>query len=261
MANEPLPKERRKVKPVSVGSATHSKPDAAKKWVVIHCKGEDGLGYEAWGDELVAHIEASVGVEMDAEVTLAPDKRNEGQTINKITQIWVKGVPVRSVSSRGPGGSTPEDRASNENRTRAQVISDLWIAGKIGDDDPFVKWLKGWLSAQPPVAQPQQTAKPAESTATKHQPTAPASAATAPPSEPAPPPAPSTASKVHPVAEWVAITEADVPDYFKLEPLMYKLAGIQPKDLYARLGGGTRAEQSVSAWAAFQQLKEEFYPG
>jgi len=69
-----------------------------------------------------------------------------------------------------------------------------------------------------------------------------------------------TKAPVKPRAEWDNVTEAEVPDYLHLEPLIWKLCKLQPHDIYVELGGGTRNDMTIPAWQAFLTLKDRFAP-
>jgi len=69
-----------------------------------------------------------------------------------------------------------------------------------------------------------------------------------------------TKAQVKPRAEWDKVTEAEVPDYLHLEPLIWNLGKLQPHDIYVELGGGTRNDMTIPAWQAFLTLKDRFAP-
>jgi hypothetical protein len=66
--------------------------------------------------------------------------------------------------------------------------------------------------------------------------------------------------KVKPRAEWDKITQDQIPDYLHLESVFCQLSGLSNRQMYKELGGGTRDSMGISAWAAFQTLKERFAP-
>jgi hypothetical protein len=154
--------ERRKIKIVSVGSWR-----PAGKGEVLEFAGDDRVNYETWSKELAEYIK--VGAEIDASVDFS-EKVSGDKTYyhNTVTQIFVDGQPVRS-KGRNFGQDSPEKMASIENQKRADLICQLWIAGKIVDNDPLVVKAKAWLSllgiTPAPVAAPVVTksmAKPSE---------------------------------------------------------------------------------------------------
>jgi len=55
---------------------------------------------------------------------------------------------------------------------------------------------------------------------------------------------------------WDTITKDNITDYAHLEHFFQQLTGKQPDAMYVELGGGGRAAMTVTAWEAFQQLKE-----
>ena len=65
---------------------------------------------------------------------------------------------------------------------------------------------------------------------------------------------------IKPRAEWDKITQAQIPDYPHLENIIWNLCKLQPKDMYAELGGGSRTDMNVAAWASFVTLKERYSP-
>jgi len=67
-------------------------------------------------------------------------------------------------------------------------------------------------------------------------------------------------STIKPREEWDKITEAEVPDYVHLEPVIWTLCKVQPKDMYSELGGGSRNDMTIPAWLAFLTLKDRFAP-
>jgi len=67
-------------------------------------------------------------------------------------------------------------------------------------------------------------------------------------------------SQIKPRAEWDKITTDMVPDFPKLESIMWDLAKVQPRDMYKELGGGSRTDMTIPAWEAFQTLKARFCP-
>lgn len=69
-----------------------------------------------------------------------------------------------------------------------------------------------------------------------------------------------TKADIKPREEWDKITPADVPDYPHLETIIWNLCKLQPKDMYAELGGGTRNDMLIPAWQSFITLKERFAP-
>lgn len=73
-------------------------------------------------------------------------------------------------------------------------------------------------------------------------------------------PVPRLKSQMKPQAEWEKITKEMVPDFPRLESLMWDLAKLQPRDMYKELGGGSRNDMTIPAWDAFQTLKARFCP-
>ena len=69
-----------------------------------------------------------------------------------------------------------------------------------------------------------------------------------------------TKSDIKPREEWDKTTQEMVPDYPRLETIIWGLCKLQPKDMYAELGGGSRNEMTVAAWQSFLTLKERYQP-
>ncbi|MBA7685187.1 hypothetical protein ES703_93605 [subsurface metagenome] len=65
---------------------------------------------------------------------------------------------------------------------------------------------------------------------------------------------------IKPREEWDKITQEQVPDYPHLETIIWNLCKLQPKDMYAELGGGSRNEMTIAAWQSFLTLKERYSP-
>jgi len=73
-------------------------------------------------------------------------------------------------------------------------------------------------------------------------------------------PVPRLKLQVKPREEWDKVTKEMVPDFPRLESLMWDLAKLQPRDMYKELGGGSRNDMTIPAWDAFQTLKARFCP-
>ncbi len=69
-----------------------------------------------------------------------------------------------------------------------------------------------------------------------------------------------TKADIKPREEWDKISQEQVPDYPHLETIIWNLCKIQPKAMYAELGGGSRNEMTIPAWQAFITLKERYAP-
>ena len=68
------------------------------------------------------------------------------------------------------------------------------------------------------------------------------------------------ASQIKPRSEWDKITKAMLPDFAALEPIIWDLAKLQPKEMYKELGGGSKTDMGIPAWDAFLALKDRFAP-
>ncbi len=71
---------------------------------------------------------------------------------------------------------------------------------------------------------------------------------------------PRVKSQIKPKAEWDKITKDMVPDYPKLEALIWDLAKLQPRDMYRELGVGSKNDMAIPAWDAFLTIKSTFCP-
>ncbi|MCJ7828148.1 MAG: hypothetical protein MUP81_00210 [Dehalococcoidia bacterium] len=144
--------ERKTIKVISVANWR----DAGKA-KVLEFGGEDRVNYETWSETLAEHIKVGATIEADVEFTenVSGDKTYHH---NKVIQIYIGGQPVKS-RSRGFTPDSPEKLASIESQKRADLICQLWIAGKIPDNDPLVAKVRAWLnllSITPAPAAPAQ---------------------------------------------------------------------------------------------------------
>ena len=73
-------------------------------------------------------------------------------------------------------------------------------------------------------------------------------------------PIPKLKTQIKPRAEWDKITKERVPDFAKLETLMWDLAKVQPREMYPELGVKGRSDMTIPAWEAFLQLKARYCP-
>ncbi|MBA7625033.1 hypothetical protein ES703_32454 [subsurface metagenome] len=67
---------------------------------------------------------------------------------------------------------------------------------------------------------------------------------------------PPTDSQIKPREEWDKITENMVPDYFRLEHIIWNLCKLQPEDMYKELGVSRRQDMTITAWEAFLTIKD-----
>jgi len=67
-------------------------------------------------------------------------------------------------------------------------------------------------------------------------------------------------TQAKPLSEWDKITKEMVPDYPHLEPIIWNLCKLQPKQMYQQLGVSSRNDMTIPAWDAFLQLKEVLAP-
>ena len=140
---------------------------AGQKWKLIILIGDDGSEYTTFDTKAQ---EVGIGGVIELEPVVKGGKVN----FTKFT-IKKKGTPFSPTvggASTSTNGDSPEKRKSIEDQTRAERITELWIAGKILDDDSLVKKLRTWLEKLgSPVAQPKQAEKPepAESSSTEEE--------------------------------------------------------------------------------------------
>lgn len=66
--------------------------------------------------------------------------------------------------------------------------------------------------------------------------------------------------RVKPRSEWEKVVPADVPDYGHLLPILFRLAGMQPEEVYRELGGSRLSDMSCPAWDGFLTIKELVVP-
>jgi hypothetical protein len=66
--------------------------------------------------------------------------------------------------------------------------------------------------------------------------------------------------QIKPRENWDTVTEDQVPNYPKLEVIIWNLVKIQPADMYKELGVSSRSDMTIPAWEAFLQLKERYAP-
>jgi hypothetical protein len=131
--------ERKTIKVASVGQWR----DVGKAKVLTF-GGEDRVNYETWSETLAEHIKVGVTIEADVDFTQKTDAQGNTYLHNKVVQIYVDGQPVKS-KSRGFTPDSPEKIASIESQKRADLICQLWMAGKIPDNHPLVKEALEWL--------------------------------------------------------------------------------------------------------------------
>jgi hypothetical protein len=119
-------------------------------------EGEEGkeLPYFTFSTRLFETIEKGGEIDCDVNISKREWTTDDGEpmtfTDRKVTQIYIDGQPVGG--RRGGYGDSPETRASIEAQKRADIIAQLWIAGKIKDDSPEVKKMRAWLMEEPTKA-------------------------------------------------------------------------------------------------------------
>ena len=130
--------ERKTIKIISVGQWK----DVGKARVLTFA-GEDRVNYETWSETFAEHIKVGNTIEADVEFS---EKVSGDQTYfhNKVVQIYINGQPIKSKGRFTP--DSPEKIASIESQKRADLICQLWIAGRIPDSHPLVSKAIKWLS-------------------------------------------------------------------------------------------------------------------
>lgn len=125
---------------------------AGDPWELIIIIGDDGSEFTTFDK---AAKEVGIGGIIELEPVIKAGKTNFTKfTIKKKGQ-----APVPSVTTSSE--ETPVKRQSIEDQNRAGHITNLWIAGKIKDDDSLVKKLRTWLDKiGTPVAEKKVDAAP-----------------------------------------------------------------------------------------------------
>jgi len=150
--------ERKTIKIISVGSWR-----PAGKSEVLTFNSEDRVPYEVWSKELAEYIKVGATIEADVDFSQKQDASGNVYLHNKIVQIYIDGSPIKSKFKGGFTPDSPEKINSIESQKRADLICQLWIAGKIGPDNILVSRVLTWLEklgiTPAPVAT-KSTAKP-----------------------------------------------------------------------------------------------------
>jgi hypothetical protein len=131
--------ERKTIKIISIANWRE-----AGKAKVLEFGGEDHVNYETWSPELAEYIKVGAIIEADIEFTenISGDKTYHH---NKVIQIYIDGQPIKS-RSRGFTPDSPEKINSIESQKRADLICQLWIAGKLSDNHPLIVKAQAWLN-------------------------------------------------------------------------------------------------------------------
>lgn len=109
------------------------------------------LKFFTFSSRLFEAIEAKGIIEADVITTTREGTGDyEGTTFTdrKVTQIYKDGQPI-SQKAFSRYQESPERIASIEAQKRADIIAQLWMAGKLKDDDPLVIQMRDWLSTSP----------------------------------------------------------------------------------------------------------------
>ena len=134
---------------------------AGQKWQLVIITGDDGSEFTTFD---IKAKEVGIGGMIELEPVLKNGKVN----FTKFT-IKKKGTAPAPAAMNG-GDDSPVKRNSIENQSRAERITELWIAGMIARDDSLVTKLRTWLDqlgsqvkAEPlapdPVTRPKEQSK------------------------------------------------------------------------------------------------------
>ena len=108
-------------------------------WELIIIIGDDGSEFTTFDRKAK---EVGIGGVIELEPVLKGGKVNFTKfTITKRGQAQAPGP----TSTGFTNGDSPEKRKSIEDQTRAERITELWIAGKLTDEDILVSKLRDWL--------------------------------------------------------------------------------------------------------------------
>ncbi len=122
-----------------IDGITKSGPKEGEKWELIIIIGDDGSEFTTFDRKAK---EVGIGGVIELEPVLKGGKVNFTKfTITKRGQAQAPGP----TSTGFTNGDSPEKRKSIEDQTRAERITELWIAGKLTDEDILVSKLRDWL--------------------------------------------------------------------------------------------------------------------
>lgn len=149
--------ERVTVKSTSIKRGSNEKGD----WVNTQITPTEGRKWTGFIDGLASLKEGDV-------IDITEYEEGTGNKYNKILKYEKAAAGPVSSSETGKPDMTNEmwaetqkiERDSIENQTRAERITELWIAGKIKDDDQLISKLKDWLNklGLTPAGRPKTTA-------------------------------------------------------------------------------------------------------
>lgn len=121
---------------------------AGEKWELIIIIGDDGSEFTTFDKKAK---EVGIGGIIELEPVIKAGKTN----FTKFNILKKGQAPAPAVVNNG--GDSPEKRKSIEDQTRAERITELWIAGKIKDDDTLISKLRTWLEK---LGSPERKAEP-----------------------------------------------------------------------------------------------------
>jgi hypothetical protein len=154
-----MPSEHKQIK---ITEVKEPRPVGNKGAVVYEVKGEDGLKYETFSETFSKYFVVDKTLEVDVDTV--SNQAQDGNTYvhHRITQVYVDSKPVQAKQGGGRSyGKSPQEIASIENQCRSKIITELWIAGKLKDEDTRVKALLGWLPYTAiPTAESKQASTP-----------------------------------------------------------------------------------------------------
>jgi len=99
----------------------------------------DGTRYLVFDKSIFPHLE--LGKIIDAEVELDVKKKSGEGTYNRIISITVEGKEIGGKKRGGFPLIRGRDEDRTDHRSGLITVKDLWLGGKLKDDNPLVTWL------------------------------------------------------------------------------------------------------------------------
>ena len=134
---------------ITVKEAKFLKDGESKKgkWRLFKVVSQDGVEYTTF-DTKAEQLSPGAVIEI-GDITI---KDGDKRSFKELAMVSEGKAPASSPQSNGNGMSQEAwaekdriTRQSIESQKRADIIAQLWIAGKIADDDALVAKLKTWL--------------------------------------------------------------------------------------------------------------------
>lgn len=109
----------------------------------------DGIEYLVFDKSIHPHLEQRnedgtyklLGTKIDADIELDVEKKDKSGTYNLIRSITVEGKVIGGKERRGFAPSRGRDEDRTDIRSALITIKDLWVSGKLKDENPLVTWL------------------------------------------------------------------------------------------------------------------------